>query len=231
MRAVSILLLILLASACSKEEAPTEERSVARVVPDETPPKGTLATIALGDPGAFLEGTSALVESTVLRALVPDSTSGILRSAVALPPSIGQRVEKNAPLAGLVLEEKDTRSAVFVVQVTDDWATQESRVEARPGAPSGGSWLRDPAAEGQPEMALVGDLLFMGETREAIERAHRHLAHRLAQRGDGALRVTFHAEALARHLRPILEEQVREVADATLGRRRGASPSSAIRRP
>jgi hypothetical protein len=222
MRSLFTLLLVLLAIGCSKSEAPTEAPVVARVVPDENLPKGTLATIALGDPAAFLEGASASVESAFLRTLVPDSTSGLLRSASAFPPSIGQHVETHAPLAGLVLEEKGGRATAFVVRLVEGAEITESRIEMRPGAPSGGSWLRDTAAEAQPEMALVGDLLFIGETREAIERAHRHLAHRLAQKGDGTLRITFHADALARHLRPILEEQVRAAADATLERIREA---------
>jgi hypothetical protein len=226
MRILVLLLLSSFAAGCSSPEAPTEPApSVPRVTPEETPPKGALATISLGDPGSLLDGASALVESPLLRALVPQSTGELLRGAIGLPPEVVKRVPTNAPLAGLVLEAEDGRATVYAVRlddIVDGVAPLGGGIETRPGGPSKGLWIRDASVDAQPEIALVGDLLFASESRDAIERAHRHLAHRLTLEGDGALRVTLETEAFARHVRPILERAARAVAEETLERVREA---------
>lgn len=220
MKALLFLSLVSFAAACGKDEpAALEAPAPTRVVADPKAPDGTLATISLADPGPFYAGAASLFETELVRSIVAPANSGdALDRLVGVAPQVKKHVPANAPIAGLVLEAEGRLGVVYAVRLdrVAEGVAPLPGVEVRPGAPADGFWLLDPSAPNAAPMALVGDLLLVGTAREAIEQAHAHLAHLVDQKGDATLRIDFVPEALARRLRPVLEDVVRALAQDAL---------------
>ena len=189
------------------------------VVPAPPPPPSSpappelLFELAIDHTAERMQALSDAIPQEQLRAVLPPTASDWMDVVAGLPPEAVRAIDDDAPVRALALF--DGREAPVLAVATRVRSTEGLPLRVDPGL-AHARWVGAAPGEGEPAVALAGDVIVAAEDRASLERALPYLATRaMAERVAAGVRLRLPEGATAR-VRTELDRLIEEGAQGAL---------------
>lgn len=181
------------------------------------PPEGYVGEVGVDDLGALLTALRSQASPEVGRLLFPESTAAVVEQFGALPEPLRAHLPANARMRSIIVKSGEDIRGALAVRITrnaDPVRPLGPEIALVDGAPHGAKWVMGAPAQGAPAIALLDDVLLVGDDRAVLEAVTPYLV-RVALRadvGDG-VRMRTAPGALGGPLRATLDQLISRQAE------------------
>jgi hypothetical protein len=149
-------------------------------------PQGLTAEFGVDDLGALLTALRAQTSPEVARMALPDGSVTVVENFAPLPEPLRAHIPANARMRSVVVKIGDDVKGALAVRITrnaDAAHPLGQEIALVPGAPHDAKWIVAAPADGAPALALLDDVLLVGDDKAVLELVTPYLV-RVAMRAD-----------------------------------------------
>ena len=188
--------------------------------PVVAPPAGLTAEVGVDDLGALLAALRLQTSPEVARMLFPDNAVAVVEQRAPIPEALRPHIPANARMRGLMVKIGDGMHEIFAVRVTrnaDAAHPLGAEIALVDGAPHGAKWVMAAPATGAPAIALLDDVLVIGDDTTVLETALPYLVN-VAMRADvgPGMRMRMAPGALGGPLRAVLDNAISAQSESAI---------------